>query len=50
LEAVVAGVVGSFACNATTTLGAGALARSLVLADAAVQHGRPCCMDAHNHS
>lgn len=35
-EAVVAGVVGSFAYNATMTLGAGALARPLVLADAAV--------------
>ena len=38
-EAVVAGVVGSFAYNATMTLGAGALARPLVLADAAVLHG-----------
>ena len=37
-EAVVAGVVGSFAYNATMTLGAGALARPLVLADAAVLH------------
>jgi len=33
-EAVVAGVVGSFAYNMTMTLGAGALARPLVLADA----------------
>ncbi len=33
-EAVVAGVVGSFAYNATMTLGAGALARPLVLLDA----------------
>ncbi len=38
-EAVVAGVVGSFAYNATMTLGAGALARPLVLADVAVLHG-----------
>lgn len=37
-EAVVAGVVGSFAYNATMTLGAGALARPLVLADAAILH------------
>ena len=38
-EAVVAGVVGSFAYNATMTLGAGALARPLVQADAAMLHG-----------
>ncbi len=37
-EAVVAGVVGSFAYNATMTLGAGALARPLLLADAAILH------------
>ncbi len=37
-EAVVAGVVGSFAYNVTMTLGAGALARPLVLADAAMLH------------
>jgi cation:H+ antiporter len=37
-EAVVAGVVGSFAYNVTMTLGAGALAHSLVLTDAAVLH------------
>ena len=37
-EAVVAGVVGSFAYNATMTLGAGALARPLVLADARALH------------
>lgn len=37
-ETVVAGVVGSFAYNATMTLGAGALARPLVLADAAMLH------------
>lgn len=37
-EAVVAGVVGSFAYNVTMTLGAGALARPLVLADAATLH------------
>ncbi len=37
-EAVVAGVVGSFAYNVTMTLGAGALARPLVLADAPVLH------------
>ncbi len=37
-EAVVAGVVGSFAYNVTMTLGAGALARPLVLADATVLH------------
>ena len=34
-EAVVAGVVGSFAYNATMTLGAGALAHPLTIADAA---------------
>ena len=38
-EAVVAGVVGSFAYNATMTLGAGALARPLVLANAGFLHG-----------
>ena len=37
-EAVVAGVVGSYAYNATMTLGAGALARPLVLADAPILH------------
>ena len=37
-EAVVAGVVGSFAYNVTMTLGAGALAHPLVLTDAAVLH------------
>ncbi len=37
-EAVVAGVVGSFAYNVTMTLGAGALARPLVLADATMLH------------
>lgn len=37
-EAVVAGVVGSFAYNVTMTLGAGALARPLVLTDTAVLH------------
>lgn len=37
-EAVVASVVGSFAYNATMTLGAGALARPLVVADAAQLH------------
>lgn len=37
-EAVVAGVVGSFAYNVTMTLGAGALARPLVLVDTTVLH------------
>jgi len=37
-EAVVAGVVGSIAYNATVTLGAGALARPLVLADVFTLH------------
>jgi cation:H+ antiporter len=37
-EAVVAGVVGSFAYNVTMTLGAGALARPLAIADAARLH------------
>jgi cation:H+ antiporter len=37
-EAVVAGVVGSFAYNVTMTLGAGALARRLVIIDAASLH------------
>ncbi len=37
-EAVVAGVVGSFAYNTTMTLGAGALARPLVLSDASTLH------------
>jgi len=37
-EAVVAGVVGSFAYNATMTLGAGALARPLLLTDTAMLH------------
>jgi cation:H+ antiporter len=38
-EAVVAGVIGSFAYNVTMTLGAGALARPLHIADAAQLHG-----------
>jgi cation:H+ antiporter len=38
-EAVVAGVVGSFAYNCTMTLGAGALARPLHIVDAAQLHG-----------
>jgi cation:H+ antiporter len=37
-EAVVAGVVGSYAYNMTMTLGAGALARPLVLTEAEVLH------------
>jgi len=37
-EAVGAGVVGSFAYNTTMTLGAGALARPLVLSDASTLH------------
>ena len=37
-EVVVAGVVGSFAYNATMTLGAGALAHPLVLTDAEILH------------
>ncbi len=37
-EAAVAGVVGSFAYNATMTLGAGALVRPLVIADAGFLH------------
>lgn len=37
-EVVVAGVVGSFAYNATMTLGAGALARPLILVDATALH------------
>jgi cation:H+ antiporter len=37
-EAVVAGVVGSFAYNVTMTLGSGALARPLVILDAAKLH------------
>ena len=37
-EAVVAGVVGSYAYNVTMTLGAGAIARPLVLADATILH------------
>ncbi len=37
-EAVVAAVVGSYAYNATMTLGAGALARPLTIADAASLH------------
>ncbi len=37
-EAVVAGVVGSFAYNITMTLGAGALVRPLILNDAAILH------------
>lgn len=37
-DAVVAAVIGSFAYNATMTLGAGALARPLVLLDAASLH------------
>jgi cation:H+ antiporter len=38
-EAVVAGVVGSFAYNCTMTLGAGALARPLHIAEATQLHG-----------
>ena len=38
-EAVVAGVVGSFAYNVTMTLGTGALARPLAITDAASLHG-----------
>jgi cation:H+ antiporter len=38
-EAVVAGVVGSFAYNVTMTLGAGALVRPLRITDAAQLHG-----------
>jgi cation:H+ antiporter len=38
-EAVVAAVVGSFAYNATMSLGAAALARPLVIADAGLLHG-----------
>jgi len=38
-EAVVAGVVGSFAYNVTMSLGAGALARPLRITDAAQLHG-----------
>ena len=38
-EAVVAGVIGSFAYNVTMSLGAGALARPLHIADAAQLHG-----------
>jgi cation:H+ antiporter len=38
-EAVVAGVIGSFAYNATMTLGAGALAHPLHIVDAAQLHG-----------
>jgi cation:H+ antiporter len=38
-EAVVAGVVGSFAYNCTMTLGAGALARPLHISDASQLHG-----------
>ncbi len=37
-EAVIAAVIGSFAYNATMTLGAGALTRPLVIADAASLH------------
>ena len=37
-EAVVAGVVGSFAYNVTMTLGAGAIARPLAIVDAASLH------------
>ncbi|MDQ6867727.1 MAG: sodium:calcium antiporter [Pseudomonadota bacterium] len=37
-EAVLAGVVGSYAYNMTMTLGAGALARPLTLADARILH------------
>ncbi len=37
-ELVVAGVVGSFAYNAAMTLGAGALARPLVLTNAEILH------------
>jgi len=42
-DAVVAGVVGSFAYNATMTLGAGALARPLAISDASLLH-RPWVM------
>jgi len=38
-EAVVAGVVGSFAYNVTMSLGAGALARPLRITDATQLHG-----------
>ena len=38
-EAVVAGVVGSYAYNVTMTLGAGALVRPLTITDAAALHG-----------
>jgi len=38
-EAVVAGVIGSFAYNATMTLGAGAIARPLHLIDSDLLHG-----------
>lgn len=38
-EAVVAGVIGSFAYNVTMTLGAGALARPLLISDATQLHG-----------
>ena len=38
-EAAVAGVVGSFAYNATMTLGAGALVRPLTIGNAALLHG-----------
>jgi cation:H+ antiporter len=38
LEAVVAGVVGSFAYNVTMTLGAGAMARPLIIVDAPMLH------------
>jgi cation:H+ antiporter len=37
-DVVVAGVVGSFAYNVTMTLGAGALARPLLIVDAASLH------------
>lgn len=37
-DAVVAGVIGSFAYNVTMTLGAGAIAHPLALADASIIH------------
>jgi cation:H+ antiporter len=48
-EAVVAGVVGSFAYNCTMTLGAGALARPLHLVDAQQLHG-PWIASPHGRS
>jgi cation:H+ antiporter len=43
-EAVVAGVIGSFAYNVTMTLGAGALVRPLVIVDGAQLHEPWCLM------